>query len=67
MTNADKIRSMSNQELAKLIISGEWSCICPFCNYQYTGLCRFDEEGNETGNKDTCEKGAMEFLETRVN
>lgn len=66
MTNAEKIRSMSNRELAELIVSGEWSAICPFCRYYCTGACKYDEEGNVVGDGETCVKGAMEFLEAQA-
>ncbi len=46
MTNAEKSRSMNDKELAELIASGEWSCICLFCRYEYTGQSKSDEEGN---------------------
>lgn len=63
MTNADKIRSMTDRELAELIASGEWSCICPFCRYENTGQCKFDEEGNVVSDSETCVMGTMEWLQ----
>lgn len=63
MTNAEKIRLMSDKELAELIVSGEWSAICPFCRYYCTGACKYDEEGNVVGDGETCVKGAMEWLQ----
>lgn len=62
MTNAEKIRSMADEELAKLIASGEWSCICVFCRYYGTSQCRYDEKGNRIGDGETCVTGAMEWL-----
>lgn len=66
VTNADKIRRMSDEELAKLISSGEWSAICPFCSYYGTGMCRYDDDGNDTGSKELCERGALEFLQSET-
>ena len=62
MTNAEKIRSMTDRELAELIVSGEWSAICPMCKYNHTGQCKFDEDGNEVGDGETCMMGALEWL-----
>lgn len=61
MTNAEKIRNMNDEELAALISSGEWSCICPMCNYYYTPNCRIDDE-SEIVDKEMCKKGALEWL-----
>lgn len=63
MTNAENIRSMSDRELAELIVSGKWSCICPFCRFYCTGQCKYDEEGNVVGDGETCVNGAMEWLQ----
>lgn len=57
-TNADKIRSMSDEELAELITSGEWSCICPMCLYYETDICCF-ENGEVERN---CVQGIMDWL-----
>lgn len=63
-TNADKIRSMSDIELAKLIASGEWSCICPFCNeYGSDGCVAYSDENIK---KEQCEKGILNFLQSEV-
>lgn len=61
-TNADYLRMMSDDELSKLISSGEWSCICPMCGYYGTGSCVYDEEGEVVRNKEQCIKGALEWL-----
>lgn len=60
MTNAEKIRSMSNRELAELIVSGEWSAICPFCRYYCTDDCKY------VSDNETCIKGVMEFLDAQA-
>ena len=62
VTRAEKIRCMTDRELAELISSGEWSTICPYCRYYHTGQCKYDEEGNLVGDGETCVKGAMEWL-----
>lgn len=66
MTNGDKVRLMSNRELASLVIGGEWSSICHLCKYCGTGRCRYDEEGEEVGSNENCEEGAVEFFEEEV-
>lgn len=63
MTNAEKIRSMTDKALAELIVSGEWSSICPFCGYEDTGQCKYDEEGNVVGDGETCVMGAIKWLQ----
>jgi len=64
ITNADKFRNMSDIELAKLISSGEWSCICPFCsNYGENGCVSYDAENPDNG---ICEQGILEFLKSEV-
>lgn len=57
-TNADKIRSMSDEELAEFITSGEWSCICPMCLYFETEECYFEGEKVKTN----CVQGIMDWL-----
>jgi hypothetical protein len=64
MTKADKFRSLTDIELAKLIASGEWSCICPYCNkYGEAGCEAFDDENVD---KDKCEQGILEFLQSTI-
>lgn len=63
MAHAERIRHMTDRELAELITSGKWSAICPFCHYYGTGKCRYDEEGNDVGDGEICVVGAMEWLQ----
>lgn len=63
MTNADKIRSMSDEELAELITSGEMSAICPFCNFYTTDDCYIENDGMVKN----CAKGILEWLQSEVS
>lgn len=62
MTNADYFRMISDVELAKIISSGEWSCICPMCKYNGTESCIYDEDDEVVHTKDQCIKGILEWL-----
>ena len=61
-TNADRIRSMSDEDLAELIASGELCAICPVCKYYCTEDCYFENEGTSKN----CSKGIMEWLQSEV-
>ena len=61
-TNADRIRSFSDEELAELISSGEMCAICPVCKYYCTEDCYFENEGTSKN----CSKGIMEWLQSEV-
>lgn len=65
MTNADHIRSMTDEELAELISSGKWACICPMCEFYGTTDCAFDEDYG-TEDKKICAKGVMKWLQSPV-
>lgn len=63
MTNGDKIRSMTDRELAELLTGrGEQYSICTICNYNNTGKCRYDEENIEISGPEECTEGVMETL-----
>ena len=55
MTNGDRIRQMSNEELA-IEIGGN----CEYCKYMYEGTCDSDSIG------DTCKEGIKAYLDTEV-
>ena len=61
-TNADRIRSMSDEEMADLIASGEICAICPFCKFYGTESCYIENDGT---NKN-CSKGIMKWLQSEV-
>ena len=65
-TNADRIRAMTDEELAEFISSGEWAAICPFCRYYGTGNCKYDEVGEEIGYQENCIGGIMKWLQSEV-
>ena len=46
-TNADRIRSMTDEELAELITSGELSAICPMCDFYGKDLCYIENDNEE--------------------
>lgn len=56
MTNGDKIRAMSNEELADSILNTN---IC-YCDY-----CIYDCNGRECM-ENTCKKGIKAYLESEV-
>lgn len=64
-TNADRIRNMTDEELAELISSGKWACICPMCEFYGTTDCAFDEDYG-TEDKKICAKGVMKWLQSPV-
>lgn len=63
MTNADKIRAMTDDELAKFITSGEMAAICPLCIYDNSDDCYI--KGYEEKNRN-CDKGIMKWLKSEV-
>ena len=64
-TNADRIRNMSDEELAEYISSGEICAICPECEfYGKEGLCYLDDESGETENN--CSEGILKWLQSEV-
>ena len=62
MTQFDRIKSMSMEELAALITSGEMCAICPFCEYYGTKDCYIENEGKHKN----CDKGIMNWLQSEV-
>lgn len=64
MTNADKIRNMTDEELAKLIASGEWASICNMCSNYCVGGCVVVDEENPR--QEVCEQGTLLFLQSEV-
>lgn len=63
MTNYEKIKGMSVEELAELMASGEWSAICPFCKYYGTENCYIENEGASKN----CAEGIKEWLESECD
>lgn len=61
-TNADRIRAMTDEELAELITSGELSAICPFCKYYGTKNCYMENEGAHKN----CSRGIIAWLQSEV-
>lgn len=61
-TNADRIRSMSDEELAELIASGELCAICPLCKYYGTENCYMENEGVHKN----CASGIIEWLKSEA-
>jgi len=62
MTNAEKIRNMNDEELAKLITSGEMAAICPQCvNYNADNCC---EDDTGTYDPKICANGIIKWLKT---
>ena len=53
MTNGDKIRQMSNEELAEILASAENECLC--CAYDGS-VCNHD-----------CKEGIKAYLDMEVN
>lgn len=64
-TNADRIRNMTDEELAEFVSSGEWACICPMCEFYGTEDCAYDEK-SRTEDKKNCAKGIMKWLKSPV-
>lgn len=59
LTNADRIRTMSDEELAHLITSGELCAVCPFCKYYGTDKCYLENEGADKN----CGRGIIDWLQ----
>lgn len=55
MTNGDRIRQMSNEELANEIVDD-----CNYCKYMYDGICDTDPIGL------ICKEGIKAYLESEV-
>lgn len=63
MTNFERIKGMSVEELAELITSGEWSAICHFCKYYGSENCYIENEGASKN----CVDGIKEWLESECD
>lgn len=61
-TNADRIRAMSDEELAELITSGELCAICPLCKYYGTESCYMENGGVHKN----CDSGIIEWLKSEA-
>jgi len=59
-TNAERIQSMSIEELAELITSGELCAICPVCKYYGTEHCYVEREDVPKN----CASGIKEWLQS---
>lgn len=59
-SNADRIQAMNDEELAKLITSGELCAICPFCKYYGTKHCYMENEGVHAN----CDSGIIDWLQS---
>ena len=62
MTQADLIRSMSDEELAEVIASGELCAICPVCKYYGTEDCYVENDGTSKN----CSQGIIQWLQSEV-
>lgn len=60
-TNADRIRNMSDEELAELMQKLEYTCLVAFIGYEDKG-CGRNENGNGISCKD-CQAKALTILE----
>lgn len=58
LTNADRIRSMSDEELSDFINTTMTMTVCDFCVY--------DEKCTEYNNFPKCRKGVLEWLQKPV-
>lgn len=63
ISNYKKIKEMSVEELAELMVSGEWSAICPFCKYYGTENCYVENKGASKN----CADGIKEWLESECD
>ena len=63
-TNADRIRSMTDEGLAEFI--SNIYPLCTKCLYDNSGKCRYDEEGEEVGSICNCEKGVLAWLQSEA-
>lgn len=60
MTNADRIRAMSDEELAELLISADFCGECEYCDK--VGLCRYYEANPDGILDDGCKQAAISWL-----
>ena len=60
VTNADRIRAMSDEELAELLISADFCGECEYCDK--VGLCRYYEAHPDGVLDDGCKQAAINWL-----
>lgn len=60
MTNADRIRAMSDEALAELLISADFCGECEYCDK--VGLCRYYEANPDGILDDGCKQAAISWL-----
>ena len=60
VTNADRIRAMSDEGLAELLISADFCGECEYCDK--VGLCRYYEARPDGVLDDGCKQAAINWL-----
>ena len=61
ITNADRIRAMSDEELAELLISADFCEGCEYCDK--VGICRYCEAHPDGVLADGCKQAARKWLQ----
>lgn len=61
LSNADKIRAMSDEELAELLISADLCEGCEYCDK--VGICRYYEAHPDGVLADGCKQAARKWLQ----
>ena len=61
LTNADRIRAMSDEELAELLISADFCEGCEYCDK--VGICRYYEAHPDGVLADGCKQAARKWLQ----
>lgn len=64
LSNADRIRTMDNGELAMLLCSADF---CECCEYEQEGICHYVEEHPGGKPYDGCVQAAEEWLRSPDN
>ena len=59
-TNAQKIRAMSDEEFAELLISADFCGECKYCDQ--VGLCRYCDVYPDRALNDGCKRAAINWL-----
>ncbi len=60
LSNADRIRAMSDERLAELLISADFCGECEYCDK--VGLCRYYEANPDGISDDGCKQAAINWL-----
>lgn len=60
-TNADRIRAMSDEEMAELLISADFCEGCEYCDK--VGICRYYEAHPDGVLADGCKQAARKWLQ----